>query len=112
MLSLGAVLILTILALVQVNVLPLNLALAAVVSFFLFSRRDFNFLWLLVASVLVSLLANLNLGLVIISFSAVLLIVDVLSRLFPENLFVKSVLLVGALFLSEFSLVTFGKILP
>ena len=112
MLSLGAVLILTILALVQVNVLPLNLAFSAVVSFFLFSRRDFNFLWLLVASVLVSLLANLNLGLVIISFSAVLLIVDVLSRLFPENLFVKSVLLVGALFLSEFSLVTFGKILP
>ena len=111
MLSLGIVFILTLLALFQIDILPLNLAFTTVVALFLFSRADFSYVWLVLACLLVSLFANINLGLVIISFSAVLLVVDLLSRLFPENTFVKSLLLVGALFLSEFSLVTFGRLL-
>ena len=110
MLSLGIVLILILLALFQVDILPLNLAFTVVVGFFLFSRRDFRYVWLVIACVLVSLFANLNIGLVIVSFAATLLVVDLLSRLFPENTFVKSLLLVTTLFLSEYSLVTFGRI--
>ncbi len=111
MLIFGILLILTLLSLFQINVLPLNLAFSFVVAFFLISRRDFSFWWILFASVLIGLFANLNIGLVVIAFTTTFLVVDILSRLFPDNRLVKGGLLIAALVLSEYSLISLGKVL-
>ncbi len=106
----ATVLILTLLTLFQVNVVPLNLAFVAICALFLFSHRDFSFWWLVVLGVLLSLFANLNLGLVVIGLTLAFLVVDLGSRLFPDNRLVKASLLVVALFLSEYLLISLGKV--
>ncbi len=111
MLIFGILLILTLLSLFQINVLPLNLAFSFVVAFFLISRRDFSFWWILFVSVLIGLFANLNIGLVVLAFTTTFLVVDILSRLFPDNRLVKGGLLIAALVLSEYSLISLGKVL-
>lgn len=111
MLVVGILAILTLLVLFQINVLPLNLAFAVILAFFLFSRRDFSFWWIFVLALLVSLLANLNLGLVLLAFTATFLLSDLLSRLFPDNRIVKGTIIVLALVVCEFALINIGAVL-
>ena len=101
----------TLLILIQVNILPLNLSFAAVCALFLFSKRDFSFWWVLVTAVLLALFANLNPGLVLIGLTATFLPMDLLSRLLPENRLVKVGLLLAVLFVSEYSLISLERVL-
>jgi hypothetical protein len=111
MLQIGIFFILTLLTLMQINFLALNLPFFAIFSFFLFSSRDFSFWWLLFVSLLLALLANLNFGVVLIAFTLTFFTLDFVSRLVPDNRLVKGILLVAALVLSEYSLLTVGRIL-
>lgn len=111
MLKAGIFFILVLLALFQINVLPLNLAFVFIAAFFLLSKRDFSFWWVLIAAVLVGLFANLNIGLVVLSFTATLMLTDILSRLFPDNRLIKGSLLLATLFLSEYILISLGRFL-
>lgn len=111
MLVLGIFVILILLILFQINIVPLNLAFLAVFAFFLFSRRDFSYWWIVIVAGLLSLFVNLNFGLVLIAFTLTFLVLDILSRLFPDNRLVKGILLMAALVLSDYSLLTLGKIL-
>lgn len=111
MLIVGTFLILVLLVLAQVNILALNLALVALCALFLFSKRDFSFWWLFVTAILLALFTNLNPGLVIVAFTLTFLLMDLFSRIFPDNRLVKGLLLIMVLFVSEYSLITLGKIL-
>lgn len=108
MFLIGVLLILMLFTLIQVNILALNFGFTVVFAFFLLSRRDFSFWWVFTIAILLGLFANLNLGLVLIAFSVSFLILDLVSRVLPNNSLVKGVLIIGSLVLSEYSLLVFG----
>lgn len=111
MVKLGIFLILTVLILLQVNVISLNLGFASVVVFFLVFKKDFSFWWLFLVALILSLLANLNIGVAVLAFSTSFLLLDLGSRIFPDNRLAKFVLVLSALLVGEYSLVVFGGIL-
>lgn len=99
------------LVLIQVSLLPLNLAFSAVWSFSLFGVKESFVVWLLVLSVTFALLSNLNFGLVLLVFSTSFLILKFLNTILPRNNTINWLLVVFSLLVSEIAFLSFNYFL-
>lgn len=105
MLILGILAILILLTLLQLVVLPLNLAFTAVFAFYLFSRRDFSYWWIFALAIIFSLFGSLNPGVVLLAFTLSFLVLELFVRLLPDNSLTKLAFLGAALIVGEGSLI-------
>lgn len=99
------------LVLVQTVILPLNFAFALVWGLSLFNDKLPALTWIVVLSVIFSLFANLNLGLVILVLVASFVFLDFVSGLLPENNITKASLIGVSFLVCELAFMLFSNIL-
>lgn len=97
------------LVLLQVSAVPLNLAFVSVLAYSLFLNKTAVLVWLIVLAILVSLLANIPIGVVLLAFGTTFFILKFGAEFLPENNLIKVFLLVVSLPLSEMFILLFSR---
>lgn len=104
------ILLFSFLVLVQITILPLNLAFAFLVGVCLYFEETNFVLWLGFLSVLLSVLTGYNLGAILIGLTVAFGAIQFVSRLVPRNNLSRILLIILSVPMSEFFLVYFLKI--
>ena len=102
---------LTFLILVQVVILPLNLAFAAIFGSHVFKEKSSILVWLVVLAITFSLFSNRNLGLVLVAFVSSFLVLEFLATVLPRNNLVRWILVLFSLIVCELSFVILSNLL-
>lgn len=89
------------LIILQVMVVPLNLSFLCLVAISLFTEKLSHFILIGILAAFISVLGNLNPGLVLVSVTLSFLIISFLRNILPENNFSRGILIIFSLPLIE-----------
>ncbi len=93
------------LTLLQVTLVPANIAFAAIVAYSIFLKKTSIYIWLVTLSIIFSLFTNLGIGVVMLAFATTFFLLKFGSEFLPDNNLIKFFLVAAAVPLSEMFLI-------